>query len=317
MAGGWSDKHGLGRDGRASVCFEVPACARMVPLRYVPERQGLGVSKDAKTMPALPQVGELLRFQRAYYEAISTWSRRPWGVIGLNLDNPSSHDSNHAYVDAPVNADQLAAILREAMAAYAPKGIEPRVRYHVPPHPPDLERHAKALGWSAEVEEETWRAWRAGHRRGQALQLPGLTLSLADAQELEDLLAVHNEGENQATAYRHRQILAALMRRDSVDCLLARLHGEPAGTLACVWRHGWGSIEHVRTRESFRRRGICTAMIGFAQELAAGRGARGLCLCDSVEAADRIYARAGFQLVSHLRQVQLVPAPQSPGPGSG
>jgi len=267
-------------------------------------------------MPALPQVGELVRLQRAYYEAISTWRTRPWGVIGLNLENPSSHDSNHAYVVALVNADQLAAILGEAMAAYAPKGIEPRVRYHVPPQGPDLERHAEALGWSAEVEEETWRAWPAEHRREQGPHVPGLTLSLADAHELEDLLAVHNEGEDRATAYRHRRIFAALTRCDSVDCVLARLHGEPAGTLACVWQQGWGSVEHVRTREAFRRRGICTAMIHFAQELAAGQDARGLYLCDSVEAADRIYARAGFQLVSYLRQVQLTPAPQSLGPHS-
>jgi len=267
-------------------------------------------------MPALPQVTELLRLQRAYYQAISAWRSRPWGVIGLNLKNPSSHDSNHAYVDAPVNAEQLAAILGEAVTTYAPKGIEPRVRYHVPPHAPDLERHAEALGWSAEMEEQTWRAWRAEHRREQAPQVPGLTLSLANAHELEDLLAVHNEGEDQATAYRHRQVFAALTRRDSVDWLLARLHGEPAGTLACVWRHGWGSVEHVRTREAFRRRGICTAMLGFAQDLAASQGAHGLYLYDSVEVADRIYARAGFQLVSYLRQVQLTPAPQSPDPHS-
>ncbi len=46
-------------------------------------------------------------------------------------------------------------------------------------------------------------------------------------------------------------------------------------------------------------------MIRFVQQAAGLRGARGLFLYDSDDLPDRIYAGAGFQLVSRLRQVQL------------
>lgn len=68
-------------------------------------------------MPSLPTIDELLRLQRAYYEVISTWKRRPWGVIGLNLQNPTSHDSNHAYADTRLTPDLLPAILNEVVVA--------------------------------------------------------------------------------------------------------------------------------------------------------------------------------------------------------
>ena len=60
------------------------------------------------------------------------------------------------------------------------------------------------------------------------------------------------------------------------------------------------------TRERFRRRGICSALLRHLQVMAAERGAAGLYLYDSDEAPDRIYARAGFQLVAQVRSTQLV-----------
>jgi GNAT superfamily N-acetyltransferase len=239
---------------------------------------------------------------------ISAWERRAWGVIAMNPDNPHSHDSNHAYLDGPLPVDQLPMVLAEVVAAYAPAGIEPRLRYHVPPNSPQLAGRAAELGWEADHVDETWRAWPAGVTPEAAPHVPGLAISLADAEDIESILLVPSEGANEVSAVRHRKVWSSLAGDEATDCVIAHISGEPAAGLACVWSGDWGAVESVRTRERFRRRGICTAMLRFAQNLAVERGRRGLYLYDSDEAPDRIYARAGFELVARLRETQLTPA---------
>ena len=252
-----------------------------------------------------PTISELLRLQRAYYEAISTWERHPWGVTGLNVHNSESHDSNHAYIDRQVDASELVAVLRHVAIAYGTEGIEPRVRYHIPPNSEGLEEHAQAAGWDVHTEGETWRAWPMEDGHETAPEVTGLALSLASRNEREELLAVCNEGVDESTAHRHEGVWTALLESDATDCLIASVEGNPAAELACVWRDGWGSIEHVATREAYRRRGVCTAMIRFMQAVAASRGEKGLYLYDTSDNADRIYAREGFRLISCPRHVHL------------
>jgi GNAT superfamily N-acetyltransferase len=256
-------------------------------------------------MQALPELEYLLRLQRSYYQAISTWEPRPWGAIGLNTANPHSHDSNHAYISRRVDADAFAAILAEVDEFYTAAGIEPRARYHVPPNDLALEDVARALGWSSNVEEERWRAWPVDDPHSAPPDIEGLTLSLVGASELEDILRVQNEGADERPAQRRRRVWLAQVADDNIECLLARLGVEPVAGLSCVWREQWGSIEHVQTRAPFRRRGICTAMLRFLQARAAERGAKGLYLYDTIDNADRIYAREGFRLVARPSQVHL------------
>lgn len=256
-------------------------------------------------MHALPELDYLLRLQRSYYEAISTWEPRPWGVIGLNTANPHSHDSNHAYISRRLDADAFAAVLAEVDEFYAAAGIEPRARYHVPPNELALEDVARALGWSSNVEEERWRAWPVGDPFGAPPEIEGLTLPVVGASELEDILRVQSEGTDGPTAQRRRRVWLAQVSRDNIECLLARVGVEPVAGLSCVWCEEWGSVEHVQTRAPFRRRGICTAMLRFMQARAVERGANGLYLYDTIDNADRIYATEGFRLVARPSQVHL------------
>jgi hypothetical protein len=256
-------------------------------------------------MQALPELDYLLSLQRAYFEAISTWEPRPWGVMGLNTDNPHSHDSNHAYISQRVDAEALEEILAEVDEFYAAAGLEARARYHAPPNELALEEVARDLRWSSNVEEERLRAWPSGDPHGALPEVEGLTLSVVGASDLEDILRVHNEGVEEATAFRTLGVWRGLTASADVECLLARIEGEPAGALCSAWRDGWGQIEGVETRARFRRRGICTAMLRFMQARAVERGARGLYLYDTIDNADRIYAREGFRLVARPSQVHL------------
>jgi GNAT superfamily N-acetyltransferase len=174
------------------------------------------------------------------------------------------------------------------------------------------------LGWSARQEAETWRAWPARDQTEPWPRVPGLTLDVVRAEALEQLLLVQLEGSPKASKERVRRVWSCLCRDADCCCLIAHVNGEPAACLACVWRGGWGSVESVETREPFRRRGICTAMMLALQRIAVARGAHGLYLYDVEPGPDRIYARVGFELVARtsLTSLWLEPPPLLPGCGT-
>jgi Acetyltransferase (GNAT) family len=256
-------------------------------------------------MPPLPSIEELLRRERAYYDVLSTCERRPWGVVRRNADNPGSPHSNHAYLERRLSPDQFSAVLIEVANHYTVSGLEPRLRFHMPPNDADLVLIARGCGWKTESQEEMWRAWPTRADCREPRTVPGLALARVGLEALHELSTVPKEGADARTADARARRWTALVADPHTDCLLARIEGEPAAVLACVWRDGWGCIEGVRTRERFRQRGICTAMICTMQRLAVERNAAGLLLYTEVEAADRVYARVGFELVARLRRVSV------------
>jgi hypothetical protein len=256
-------------------------------------------------MQAIPTIHELILLQRAFYEVLSTAERRPWGTMWANPENPNSHDSNHADLADPLPAQRLPDVLQEVAEWYRARGLQPRLRFYMPPNDGDLVRRAEELGWKSAIQDQTFRAWPSSADLGDRWPVPGLTLSVVGPDQLDGLLAVHSEGGDAETAFRHRGVWAALSAHPGVDCLLARIDGEPAASLACVWSEGWGNAEDVATRERFRRRGICRAMLCYAQELAVKRGESGLYLYHVEEGPGRIYAAVGFQLVATVRQASL------------
>jgi len=253
----------------------------------------------------VPIIDELISLQRAFFAVLATDEPRPWGVIWANPDNPNSHDSNHADVEIVLPPEQLPDVLTEVGEWYRARQLHPRLRFFIPPNDADLVTRAGGLGWKSAVQEQTFRAWPSSADRGDRWPVPGLALSVAGPDQLDGLLAVHSEGADADTASRHRGVWGALSAHPDVDCILARIDGEPAAALACVWGDGWGNVEDVATRERFRRRGICRAMLCYAQELAIRRRASGLYLYHVDEAPGRIYAAVGFQFVATVRQASL------------
>lgn len=256
-------------------------------------------------MASIPRIEELVSYQRAFFAVLAACESRPWGMIWVNPGNPSSHDSNHADVEIVLPSERLPEVLNEVAEWYRERGLQPRLRFFMPPNDAGLVRRAEESGWKSAIQEQTFRAWTSGAGRGELWPVPGLTLSIADSDQLDGLLAVHGEGADAETAFRHRGIWGALSAHPDVDCILARIDGEPAGAFACVWSDGWGSVEDGATRECFRRRGICRAMLCYAQDLAIERRAAGLYLYHVEEAPGRIYAAVGFQSVATVRQASL------------
>jgi len=253
----------------------------------------------------VPTIDGLISLQRAFFAVLATAESRPWGVIWANPENLTSHDSNHADLEIVLPPEQLPGLLNEVAEWYRGRGLQPRLRFFVPPSDADLVKRAEELGWKSAIQEQTFRAWPSGADRGELWPVPGLTLSVAGPDQLDGLLAVHSEGADAEAALRHGGVWGALSAHPDVDCLLGRIDDEPAGAFACVWSGGWGNVEDVATRERFRRRGICRAMLCYAQELAAKRGGSGLHLYHVEEAPGRIYAAVGFQVVATVHQASL------------
>lgn len=253
----------------------------------------------------LPAIEDLLHRQRAYYELLGLWESRPWGFRGLCLENPTSHDGNHCHVTRPLCTHRFLDVLAEAEEWYRQHAVQPRVRYTIPPGDPSHVGLAREMGWRARLERETWRAWPVRDSAERPPPVPDLEITVAGPEDLRDLMAVEADRAPEPSAGRIRTVCAKLLGDASTTCLLGRVEGEPAAALACVWRDHWGSVECVETREPFRRRGICTRMLYALQRLALASGAEGLYLYDVAEAPDRLYARAGFELVARLTRVCL------------
>lgn len=251
-------------------------------------------------MQSLPTIESLLSRQRRYYEILSAQEPRAWGTMGANLQNPTSHDSNHAFVNIKLTAARLPEILAEVKEWYSARNLQPRLRFFMPPNDLQLVHLAESLGWKSASQEETWRIWPCTSGCEPPNEVEGLVMKFVGAEALEDILAIHNEGAEADTAFRRRQVWNALSNSSHAECLLGYINGEPAASFACVWNGEWGSIEDVETRACFRRRGICHALLRTLQQHAVTRRAAGLYLYHVEEGPGRIYANVGFQELAKL-----------------
>lgn len=253
----------------------------------------------------MPTIEQYLKLERAYYQLLSGWEPFRWGTFGYNPDNPNSHDSNHAYCDRLISPNDFPELLETVKTKYAVRGLPPILRFYVPPNDPTLLDTARNRGWTANLEAEFWRAWPVEAEYEPMKVESDLRITLAAADSLGDLVRVQTEGQSGDSVVRIRKIWEALLGNLSADCLLAYLGKEPVAAFNCVWNQGWGSVGNVETREAFRRRGICSAMLRTMQQLATERGTAGLFLYSVEEGPDRIYARAGFQKVATVHQAHL------------
>lgn len=245
----------------------------------------------------LPTLDDLINIERGFYRALSQCQPVSWGEFCRNDHNPDSHDSNHAYLATPVNAEQFSQVLEEVVAFYRGSPAGSRLRYHSAILPTSLLDIAEKAGWKTRLESSSWRAWPASSPPATMDKIEGLTIRLATCSDIESCHRVREEDNAEESHTRSRRTWEQLTRSPYVSPLLADFDGEPAAVLAVVWHKRWGCVEAVDTRQRFRRRGICSALLRFAQDLAIDRQCNGLMLYDIDDGPDRVYARAGFQLV--------------------
>ncbi len=219
---------------------------------------------------------------------------RPWGLLFHNRGNPGHHDANSArQIDAP-NAELAIA---ELTRFYRELGLTPRVKLTDLTVPDDFLTRLVAHGYQFEPSVLKVMVWEgAPPRRLQPSR--GVTVQRAGVHDLETVARVYAEGFGSATS----DWIAGFLRRElhapEIRTYLARVDGIAASSLTVLDRQEIGLIYNVATRPEYRGRGSATLLVANAQ----AESKTPLLLEVMEDNAERIYARAGFEVRGALHQ---------------
>jgi len=229
--------------------------------------------------------------------------------VGPFLATFSPHTANpflnYAIPDdgaAPTPGDVAALV-----AAYRRRDLVPRLEY-LTAVAPEVEPALLAAGFAVELRPPVMTC-----RPGDAVPRPApagveLLTPRTDAEMLAMVTATHEAyGEpsppTAGDARGVRDLLAAgglaVLARDAVT-------GEPAGGgIATEIADGVTELAGFGVRDSWRRRGIAGAITAHLTQAAFAAGARTAFLTPGGEAAERVYARAGFRGGTEMLHIRL------------
>jgi GNAT superfamily N-acetyltransferase len=223
---------------------------------------------------------------------------RPWGYLVHEKANPEHWDANTARW---LRADDPAAAIQEVVDFYLDRGLVPRVRLDDLSTPEGAVARLVERGFQCEPKELRLMRW-------EPVPLPpavppeGVTLEVAGLEAVESLarLTVAANGwEGHDWMVRR---LKPLVASPTARFILARVEGEPAAMAGMIEGAGCALVEEVSTHPAYRRRGLGTLVVAHLRHLATVP----LFLQVSNPEAERIYARAGFQVLGEMKEVECV-----------
>lgn len=130
-------------------------------------------------------------------------------------------------------------------------------------------------------------------RDGRQAEL--LVVEAPDAGRRDEILALLAHKGPEWQVHLH-EALAGRTNALETRWYLAEVQGELVANAMTVERHGVGILGHVFTREAFRQRGLCNAVLGALMEDFRSRNGRALVLGTGYESvAYRIYESFGFR----------------------
>jgi GNAT superfamily N-acetyltransferase len=226
----------------------------------------------------------------------ATVESRPWGYFVHEVGNPDHWDANTARW---LRTQELEATIEEVVALYRAKGLVPRVRLDDSSAPGDAVERLVARGFQKESQRLRLMHWAPEPSRPLPVLFSGVTLEVAGPElirSLAEILGGANAWEGREWMVRY---LERLVPSPASHYYLARVDGEPAAMAALYEGEGCALVQDVATRPKYRRRGLSTALITWLQR----RATVPLFLQVSNPEAERIYARAGFQVWGELEQV--------------
>jgi GNAT superfamily N-acetyltransferase len=207
----------------------------------------------------------------AFYGEVT---RRPWGLLVANPDNPTHHDANHAR-RLDVAGEEAPAVAAEIAAFYQSIGVTPRLRIDPRTRPGDLSERLVALGWKVDSSfAGVDMVWRAEPVDPPALP-EGLRIGVAGPRDYEliarliELDRIHGYPE-----YALRALRKTLGRPGHETWYLAE--GGLAVACAELIDLDLPRVEGVLTHPGHRRRGYGRLLQRALQRIAYERGAPGL-----------------------------------------
>ncbi|MHB0859083.1 MAG: GNAT family N-acetyltransferase [Anaerolineae bacterium] len=230
---------------------------------------------------------DLLRHcETTWYADMTDVRIYPWGRLYHNLENPQSHDGNHAVIlDPTCNAN---AALAEILAAYESMGLTPRIYSSLrPDEGARLRPLLEARGFTFEPDEMRWFVrQRASRIKPQAC---------IDVQRLRALtpgiIALINAERDEPWS------IGSLKRHlphDSLHLLVGLVCDEPV-TMASIKRmSGASRVDDVVTHVAHRGKGYARALIHALLAYYDTLSTEPLYLWAENPTAIRLYEEAGF-----------------------
>lgn len=213
--------------------------------------------------------------------------------------NPDSPNPYFNYAVPDHGADPTDADVAALIATYRSRGRVPRLEYYEKLSPSVLE---PLLRNGFRIEDRlALMAVRPGGVPGCSRRA-GITISLAttDAELLAAATVQHEAyAEPEPAGQREVSSMRALLDRGGlVVVAVDAATGAPASGGSCTAiEDGFGEIGGIAVASAYRRRGVGTAITAYLARAAHAAGAGLVLLTPAGPAEQRIYERAGFQVV--------------------
>jgi len=211
---------------------------------------------------------------------------RPYGLLYYSLENPQSHDSNHAVV-LDLKAD-LREVLDDIVGFYQAKGLVPRLYTAFRAMEQELLWPLlKARGFRFIEDPQRLFALEGQNRIKPNPQLAVRRVWVVD----EGIVALLNSEREQPWAI---GVLKRQLLRDGFHLLVGFAGGQAVSMASINLLKGLSEVGDVETHFAQRRKGYARAVMGYLVGYYAGISPNPLCLWANNPTAIRIYEEAGF-----------------------
>ena len=211
---------------------------------------------------------------------------RPYGLLYYNLENPQSHDSNHAVI-LDLKAD-LPVVIEDIVAFYRGKGLVPRL--YTAFQPGDLERlrpYLEARGFQFFEDPQ-----RLFVLEGSSRLRPHPQVAVCRVRALgEGIVALINSEQEEPWSV---GVLKRQLVRDDYHLLVGFVGDRAVSKASINVLDGLSEVEDVVTHVAHRGKGYARAVIGHLVSTYAGVSRYPLYLWSYNPTAIRIYEEAGF-----------------------
>lgn len=229
-------------------------------------------------------------------QIVATVEARPWGYAVYNVSNRDHFDANTARWRVKEMPDEW---LAEVISLYHGLSLDARLRLPDCDNPAPAQARLQAMGFSSVIKPMRLMWWE--HQPVRPVLPPtGVEILPAESAAIESLADIGLASNNWPGRAWFTTYLNYIS--DSVQGALyyALVNGAPAAMAALLQGEHGALIENVATRPEYRRQGLAETLIRHIQNHAFTP----LCLTVEDDGAERIYKRAGFDVVGEFREVE-------------
>lgn len=231
-------------------------------------------------------IKKVIDFEVNFPMKFANVAQKPYGKLFYNLDNPISHDSNHAIItDFNYNLDLA---ISDIESFYRGRGLTPRI------YPaflqdeeailkPFLEKH----GFTYNKYHNLYLFWRE-----ESKIIPNNDLKIKRLSEINDgiIAIIRSEDKGDWTI----NVLKRNIQADNFYFLAGYVNGNEVAMASLNLTDGYSRVDDVITHKNYRGKGYCSALIHYLVNYHRNISKNLLYLYSAEPKAIKIYRKAGF-----------------------